>query len=260
MKKLCFFLSIVIHALLLLIILGARFTVTIHRQPAREVTVRVMEPPPPYFAETVPPRTSAGNGSPTTAGTDGAANAAPGGAKNTDVSPSSSRGGRHFPAASAFSLQSRPSGTFRLAPVGKNPDPWAVPIGPAPSSRLLGYRPETFRPTAGGGSSSGGIVLLPFDIRENAVADWANAVLARIERNWIIPAAGRLSFSGRVQITLTIERQGSRRNLVIDDSSVPQALTLAALHAVQASLPLPPIPENVAGESMSFTFVFSYNG
>ncbi len=63
-----------------------------------------------------------------------------------------------------------------------------------------------------------------------------------------------------MQITLTIERQGNQRTLVIDDSSVPEPLTLAALHAVQASLPLPPIPENVAGQSLAFTFIFSYNG
>ncbi len=63
-----------------------------------------------------------------------------------------------------------------------------------------------------------------------------------------------------MQITLTIERQGGERSLVIDDADVPEPLTLAALHAVQASLPLPPLPENVAAESLAFTFVFAYNG
>ncbi len=260
MKRSCYLLSIVIHALLLLVILNSRFTITIHREPARVVTVRVMEPPPPYFSGDAPQRTSAGGGSTITIGTNTAKKSAPGGAKGADVRSLSSRGGRPFPAAGAFSLQSHPSGTFRLAPVGKAPDPWAVPLGPLPTSRLQGHRPDTFRPATGGDNDSSGTVLLPFDIREKGVADWANAVLARIERNWIIPTSGRLAFSGRVQITLTIERQGSRRSLVIDDSSVPQALTLAALHAVQASLPLPPIPENVAGESLAFTFVFSYNG
>jgi len=260
MKKLGYLLSLAGHALLLLVILNARFLVTIHREPARVVTVRIVEPPPPYYSGDSPQRTPAGAGPPTAVGANAAENSAPGGAKGANVGSVSSSGDRPFPAAGAFSLQSSPAGTFRLAPVGKAPDPWAVPLGAIQASRLQGYRPDTFRPTTGGDNAGGGTVLLPFDIREKGVADWANAVLARIERNWIIPTAGRLAFSGRVQITLTIERQGSRRSLVIDDSSVPQALTLAALHAVQASLPLPPIPENVAGESLAFTFVFSYNG
>jgi TonB family protein len=117
---------------------------------------------------------------------------------------------------------------------------------------------ENFAGAAPGGD--GGVFLLPFAISEKAVADWTETVLARIERNWSIPASGRLAFSGRVQITLTVERQGSDRSLVIDDSSVPAPLTQAALHAVQASLPLPPLPENVAAESLAFTFVFAYNG
>jgi TonB family protein len=102
--------------------------------------------------------------------------------------------------------------------------------------------------------------MLPFDARERVVADWIEAVLARIERNWILPASARLSFAGRVEIALTIEKQGRQRARVIDDASVPEPLTRAALQAVEASLPLPPLPENVAGETFAFTFVFVYNG
>jgi outer membrane biosynthesis protein TonB len=260
MKKLCYLLSIVIHALLLLGILNTRFLVTIRRDPPRVVVVRVMEPPPPYYNGDAPSRTSDSAGQSASNGTNAAANSAPGGAKGAAVGTVTSRGSRPFPAASAFSLQSSPAGTFRLAPVGRTPEPWAVPLGTPPASRLQGYRPDTFRPATGGANAGSGNLLLPFDMGEEGVADWANAVLARIERNWIIPTAGRLAFSGRVQITLTIERQGSRRSLVIDDASVPRLLTLAALHAIEASLPLPAIPENVAGESLAFTFIFSYNG
>jgi outer membrane biosynthesis protein TonB len=260
MKKLCYLLSIAVHILVWILVVHARFTVTIQREPARVVTVRVMEPPPPYFTGDTPPRTSAGNGSPTAAKANVEIDSTPSREKGTDVRSSSSRGRLPFPAAGAFSLQSRPSGTFRLAPVGKSPDPWAVPVGPQTAPRLRHYRAGDFRQATGGDNASGGVFLLPFDIREKGVADWANMVLARIERNWIIPTSGRLAFSGRVQVTLTIERQGQRRSLVIDDSDVPETLTLAVLHAVQASLPFPPLPENVAGTTLAFTFVFSYNG
>jgi outer membrane biosynthesis protein TonB len=134
-------------------------------------------------------------------------------------------------------------------------------MSPAPPPLNLRYRLTGRLPgTDAGPGLSGGIFLLPFDTRERVVADWTEAAMARIERNWIVPASARLAFAGRVQVTLTIERGGARRSLVIDAADVPEALTQAALHAVEASLPLPPLPENVAGESFTFTFVFHYNG
>lgn len=164
-----------------------------------------------------------------------------------------------FPAPAQFSLAPGARGDFRLGPAGRSPEPWAMPMGAGPAPGLLRYRANAYRPGAAPGGD-GGVFLLPFAMREKVVADWTETVMVRIERNWTIPASGRLAFSGRVQITLTVERKGGESSLVIDDSNVPEPLTLAALHAIQASLPLPPLPENVAGESFAFTFVFAYNG
>lgn len=263
MKKLCFLLSIVIHALLLLLAPGARFQVTIQPEPPRVVTVTITDPPLPYYGlQGVPGGEPAPTGAWPDATNGAAAGSAKGGARGALSGAVVSKGVLPFPAAEKLSLNSSPAGSFRLAPVGKSPEPWAVPVGPAGPPRPLQYRVNAYRPgtAPSGDGGSGGVFLLPFDIREKEVAGWANAVLVRIERNWSIPASGRLAFSGRVQISLTIERQGHQRALVIDDSNVPEPLTLAALHAVQASLPLPPLPEKVAGESFAFTFVFAYNG
>ena len=140
---------------------------------------------------------------------------APGGAASRSI----------LPLTAAGQLQPEKSGPpvhFRLAPVGRSPEPGLVPIGPGRPPGLQRFTPGSFRPgtAPGGDAGPGGVFLLPFDIRERAVADWTEAVLSRIERNWIIPASGRLAFSGRVQITLTIERQGGQRSLVVDDASV----------------------------------------
>lgn len=267
MKKLSYILSIAGHVLVLLIILSARFPITIRTEPARVVVVRITEPPLPFIANIAPAIASHGVGSPSAAdgittqdaaaGMAGRANAGKAG-----TGPSSSRGALPFSATGDFSLRNPARGSFRLAPAGRSPDSWAIAIGPEPPPRPLRYRANATRPRAAPdrGSDSGGVFLLPFDIRERVVADWTAAALARIERNWIIPASGRLAFSGQVQITLTVEKQGRQRSLTIDDSTLPELLTLAALHAVQASLPLPPLPENVAGETFSFTFIFAYNG
>ena len=63
-----------------------------------------------------------------------------------------------------------------------------------------------------------------------------------------------------MQVTLTIEKDGRERALVMDESSLPESLAQSALQAVRASLPLPPLPENVAGQTFAFAFVFVYNG
>ena len=262
MKKLSYLLSIAGHALVLLVVLSVRFNVTIRPGPNRVVVVRVAEPPPAYIAEGAPAGTPPASRS-TAPGKGMAANGtAAGGTGSARPGRGPSRGTLPLTTAGKFSLRASIPGSFRLAPVGKSPEPWAVPIGPGRLPGLQRFSPGSFRPggAPGGDAGPGGVFLLPFDIRERAVADWTEAVLSRVERNWIIPASGRLAFSGRVQITLTIERRGGQRSLVVDEATVPDALTQAALHAVQASLPLPPIPENVAGDALAFTFVFAYNG
>lgn len=261
MKKFAYLLSVAGHALVLLIILDARFPITIRPESQRVVVVSLAEPPLHLAAARLEgPRQSGGSGKAVQGAGSGGGGTGTGTRGSAGAASRSS--GLSFPARSKLDLTPGAAGDFRLAPVGKSPEPWALPIGPGRPPGLQRFSPGSFRPgtVPGGDGGPGGVFLLPFDIRERAVADWTEAVLSRIERNWIIPASGRLGFSGRVQITLTIERQGGQRSLVVDDATVPEPLTRAALHAVQASLPLPPIPENVAGDALSFTFVFAYNG
>jgi len=260
MKKLGYLLSLAGHALMLLVILNTRFPVTIRPDPPRVVVVSLAEPPLD-LASAGPGWRRRGGETGATAPGNGKSGSHAGTGKRESAGVAPRGSDLTFPAPAKFSLAQGTRGDFRLAPVGKSPEPWAIPMGPGPGPavRRLRYRANAYRPgaTAGG---DGGVFLIPFAISEKAVADWVEAVLARIERNWTIPASGRLAFSGRVQITLTVERQGGEGSLVIDDASVPAPLTLAALHAVQASLPLPPLPENVAADSLAFTFVFAYNG
>lgn len=258
MKKIGYLLSLLIHALLLLAILAAEFRVVIRPGPPRVITVRVAEPPLPFVGEAATgspaPLQAAERGIPRRSGGAGARTAGPASLPRLSG-----------PASQVFSLKRPLPGTFRLGPSGKSPEPWELPVAPVPPPAGLRYRLDGRLPGAFAGASSGAgpsraEFLVPFDPRERAVADWTEAAMARIERNWAIPASARLAFYGLVQVTLTIGRGGSRRALVIDGTDVPEALTQAALHAVEASLPLPPLPENVAGESFTFTFVFHYNG
>jgi outer membrane biosynthesis protein TonB len=262
MKKFCYILSIAGHALVLLIILNTDFPITIQPERPALVVVRIAEPPPPYIAEGVPPGVPPGTGSSTPRMKTSATRATTGLAPGVNAGLTPSRSTLAFPTAGEFNLRSPSPGSFRLAPVGKNPDPWATPLGPEAPPRPLRNRFNVYRPgtALGGGGGAGGIFMVPFNIREKTVAEWTQIVLARIERNWIIPILARVAYSGRVQITLTIEKNGRQHKLAMEDSTLPESLALSALHAVQASLPLPPLPENVFGETFAFTFVFTYNG
>lgn len=270
MKKLGYLLSIAAHALLWLLILAGHFSVASRPGPPRLIAVRIAEPPLPLAEEEVPATPApiaralptAGNRpaerGPATSAASSAAGGqrAPAGASSlaTVFSPA---------AAGGFRLSPSPAGSFRLAPAGKTPEPWALPVGPAEGPRLRHYSAGAWGTRAGGeagGQSAGGVLLEPFDIKEKGVGEWVEAVLARVERNWTVPASARFAFAGRVQVTLTIEKSGRSRALAVEPSSLPEPLSLAALHAVEASLPLPALPEHIAGEAFAFTFVFVYNG
>ncbi len=167
-----------------------------------------------------------------------------------------------FTVPSTLSLKETPADMFRLAPANSGPALALRPIGPCGSLKWENIRPQPIAPASAwpGSTAPGGVFLIPFDIKERAIAAWTEAVLARIERNWTIPPMGRLAFAGQVRITLTIEKNGESRALAVADSSLPEAMSQAALQAVKASLPLPRLPENVAGREFAFTFVFIYNG
>ncbi len=263
MKKFCYFLSIAGHALLIIIALNADFPIVFMPQQERVIAIEVSSPPPRFFAP-----------SPLTEplGIGRAQAVMPGGAggENIAATPANGTGGTAgkgdygspFMAPVKFSLKEPLAGMFSLSPTSKGPGLPAGLAGPGGSSRMGKYSASAFNPgtMAGGAAIPGGVTLVPFNIREKAVAAWTEAVLARIERNWIIPVSARLAFSGQVQITLTIEKNGTQRALVMDDSSLPEAIAQSARQAVNASLPLPPLPANIAGTIFAFTFIFDYNG
>jgi hypothetical protein len=260
MKKLCYLLSLAGHALLLLVIIYARFPITIRPGPPRVVVVRIAEPPLPPIPEGALEATPTDMTSLPAAEKITGAKAVEGPDRGAISSLSSFPGARSLPAAGAFHLRDSLAGSFRLAPVGSSPEPWALPLGGAAPERGLRSLPGTYRPGGPMGGGKGlGVFLLPFDIREKSVADWVGSAMTRIERNWTIPVLARVAYSGWVRIGLTIEKSGRCLALTMEETTLPDSLARSALDAVQASLPLPPLPANVAGDAFAFVFVFDYN-
>lgn len=86
-------------------------------------------------------------------------------------------------------------------------------------------------------------------------------VLAAVRRNWmaVMPESARLGRRGKVVIQLAINREGRVPKLVIAESSGAEPLDRAAVAAITASDPFPPLPEEFRGEEVRLQFNFRYN-
>jgi protein TonB len=86
-------------------------------------------------------------------------------------------------------------------------------------------------------------------------------VLTAVRRNWlaILPESARLGRRGRVLVQFAIDRNGRVPKLVIAEGAGTDALDRAAVAAVSASYPFPPLPTEYKGDQIRLQFAFSYN-
>lgn len=87
---------------------------------------------------------------------------------------------------------------------------------------------------------------------------WIRRFMARVRRNWFIPAATS-SKTGHATLTFTVARDGKISNLKIAESSRTPELDRAAFNAVTNANPLEPLPEDYPKEEMAMTTTFYYN-
>lgn len=86
-------------------------------------------------------------------------------------------------------------------------------------------------------------------------------VLTAVRRNWavLIPQSVRLGQRGRVVIQVAVETDGRIAKLVIASSSGFDPLDRAAVGALTASEPFPPLPREFTNSEVRLQFNFSYN-
>jgi len=103
--------------------------------------------------------------------------------------------------------------------------------------------------------------LILSDTRGVDFGPYLARVVFNVRRNWysMIPVAAKLGQKGRVGIVFEILKDGSvpQLRLVASSGSVP--LDRAAIGAIQASNPFPPLPEEFTGEHLVLQFIFLYN-
>jgi TonB family protein len=86
-------------------------------------------------------------------------------------------------------------------------------------------------------------------------------ILVAIKRNWlaVYPEAARLGQRGQVVLDFAIAKQGLVAKVVYTDQSGTKALDEAAVAAISASNPLPPLPREFKGDRIVLRMTFMYN-
>jgi TonB family protein len=86
-------------------------------------------------------------------------------------------------------------------------------------------------------------------------------VLLAIRRNWfaVYPEAARLGLRGEVSLMFGIARQGGVTKIVFISETPSRPLNEAAVAAISASNPLPPLPSQFKGDRIVLQMKFLYN-
>jgi TonB family protein len=86
-------------------------------------------------------------------------------------------------------------------------------------------------------------------------------VLAAVRRNWnaVYPEAARRGMRGRVAIEFSVAKQGTVVKIVYGNQSGSKPLDEAAVAAISASTPLPPLPLGFRGDRIVLQLTFLYN-
>jgi TonB family protein len=86
-------------------------------------------------------------------------------------------------------------------------------------------------------------------------------ILAAIRRNWfaVYPEAARLGMRGEVSLMFGIAKQGGVTKIVFISETSSKPLNEAAVAAISASNPLPPLPPQFKGDRIVLQMKFLYN-
>ncbi len=152
---------------------------------------------------------------------------------------------------------------------GEVDEPVPTPRAQAPRIKLPPPGVWTLPPDAGGlrenpNRRGGGVDTGPlsFDTQWYDWGPYAKMMLAKIRRNWDIPAIAQMGVSGAVRIRFFIERDGTVTGLQIINESGKPPMDFAARDAILDSSAFRPLPADLIGvdrEGVTITFFYNRN-
>ena len=184
--------------------------------------------------------------------------------------------------------QERPAGESKPKLAFENPAPAPAPTGasgnsriPVPGSSVQDAVRELSRNGTHGISGSDAVDLgsgaglhlppspgrprMDYELKSDPLGvdfkPYILQVLANVRRNWfaVYPESAKLGTRGQVKLDFAIAKDGKVTKVAFAYQSGAQALDHAAVAAVSASNPLPPLPAEFKGDRIVLSFTFSYN-
>jgi len=98
-----------------------------------------------------------------------------------------------------------------------------------------------------------------FQSKDYDITPWANKVVDRIQKNWLISPPQEISEKGEVGISVIIEKNGELSSINMVNSSMVPLFDQAALRALDLSSPFPELPDDFPDKNLEAYFVFQYN-
>ncbi|HUP38395.1 MAG TPA: energy transducer TonB [Candidatus Limnocylindria bacterium] len=120
------------------------------------------------------------------------------------------------------------------------------------------------QPGGGGGLLGGGRggvegEPIPLDTPEPRYQDYFNKIRERIKAKWIYPReAGDRGIEGELLIEFHIAKDGRVAFIELRNSSGTAILDDAALTAVKLAQPFPPVPDEIAKQTLAINGQFRY--
>ncbi|HEX4994629.1 MAG TPA: TonB family protein [Methylomirabilota bacterium] len=120
------------------------------------------------------------------------------------------------------------------------------------------------QPGGGGGLTGGGRggvegEPIPLDTPEPKYQDYFNKIRERIKANWVYPRqAGERGIEGELLIEFHIAKDGRVAYIELRHSSGTAILDDAALTAVKLAQPFPPVPDEIAKQTLAINGQFKY--
>lgn len=97
-----------------------------------------------------------------------------------------------------------------------------------------------------------------FDSRGYDITPWAQRLVYRVKKNWIMPPASSFGLKGTVGIYMVIARDGSIARVFVRKASGVRPLDQAAYNAIRLSAPLPPLPDDFPRADLPAYLLFYY--
>jgi TonB family protein len=111
---------------------------------------------------------------------------------------------------------------------------------------------------AGNASTSPGAAV-PLETNDPRFQAYFSKVRAKIKDTWTYPrAAGERGIQGEVVIEFRIAKDGRLESAYVQRSSGATVLDEYSLMAVQTAAPFPPVPDDVAKETLTVDSTFRY--